>query len=76
MPGFNAGKKGSVTMSMIYHALAAESDRGLTTRQVSDCCDISIYAARNWLMKLKEVNMVDCVSVNGKVVRWFVASEE
>lgn len=28
-------------------------DEGITTREVADKCDLSVYSARNWLMKLE-----------------------
>ena len=36
-------------MMAVYHA----DENGLTTREVADICDLSVYSARNWLMKLE-----------------------
>lgn len=69
---FDTGKKGYTIIRMILRALSEMQSDGLTTREISDACDISIYAARNWLTKLKEHGVVDCIYVNGRVVRWFI----
>lgn len=42
------GKKHQVMMA-VYHA----DENGLTTREIADICDLSVYSARNWLMKLE-----------------------
>lgn len=42
------GKMHQVMMA-VYHA----DENGLTTREVADICDLSVYSARNWLMKLE-----------------------
>jgi len=43
------GKMNEVMMA-VYQA----GENGLTTREVADKCDLSVYAARNWLMKLEK----------------------
>ena len=68
----DVGNKGEAIIRMILQALSELQSDGLTTREISDNCDISIYAARNWLTKLREHGIVDCISVNRRVVRWFL----
>lgn len=46
-------------MMAIYDA----GETGLTTREVADICDLSIYAARNWLLKLEYEG---CIMKKGK----------
>ncbi|TQI78362.1 FaeA-like protein [Serratia fonticola] len=65
-------KKGLATINRIHQSLLEAASEGLTTRQVSDICDISIYVARHWLARLKEVDIVRSSPVNGKSLRWFI----
>lgn len=40
-------------MQQVLIAVYQADDNGLTTREVADICDLSVYSARNWLMKLE-----------------------
>lgn len=42
----------------VFTALLNASEKGLTVKEVSDICDISVFAARNWLKKLEESKMI------------------
>ncbi|HGM5490591.1 TPA: FaeA/PapI family transcriptional regulator [Serratia fonticola] len=55
----------------ISHYLEACGHEGATTRQVSDNCDISIYMARNWLLRLKGYGAVEHEEVSVRKNKWF-----
>jgi len=40
-------------MADVMSALSESDAEGMTTREIAYKCDISVYAARNWLMKLE-----------------------
>jgi ribosomal protein S25 len=40
-------------MHNVLVAVCNAGEKGITTRQVAEHCDLSVYAARNWLMKLE-----------------------
>lgn len=56
----------------IIQCLTDLSDYGATTRNVSDYCDISVYSARHWLLKMEEHNMVRSFKYGEKVSKWFL----
>ena len=41
-------------MNAVYDA----GENGMTTREVANICDLSVYAARNWLIKLENEGYV------------------
>lgn len=41
-------------MQKVLMVICKAKEDGLTTREVAEICDMSVYAARNWLMKLEE----------------------
>ncbi|WP_162791108.1 FaeA/PapI family transcriptional regulator [Enterobacter asburiae] len=45
-------------MNQVMMAVYQAGENGLTTREVADICDLSVYAARNWLMKLEAENHI------------------
>lgn len=45
-------------------------EAGLTTRSIADRCDMSIYSARNWLMKLEESQVI-CRIEQSKKTLWY-----
>ena len=47
--------------------------KGVTTRDVSDYCDISIYSARNWLLKLSELGQVYSEKESERQYKWYPA---
>lgn len=45
-------------MADVFLAVMANGDKGITTRGVAERCDLTVYAARNWLIRLEEKNLV------------------
>lgn len=45
-------------------------DAGATTREVSNACNISIYAARNWLIRLEECGEVLNIRISPRKNKW------
>lgn len=41
-------------MHTVLTVVCGASEQGLTTREIAELCDMSVYAARNWLLKLEE----------------------
>jgi FaeA-like protein. len=41
-------------MKEVFMAVCNAGEEGITTRKVADVCDMSVYSARNWLMKLEQ----------------------
>lgn len=41
-------------MHTVLMAVYGASQQGFTTREIAELCDMSVYAARNWLLKLEE----------------------
>jgi response regulator of citrate/malate metabolism len=59
-------------VELIIQCLKDLSDEGATTREVSDYCDISVYSARHWLMKMEEQEIVHSVKNGGRVNKWYI----
>lgn len=51
------GMLSGLQLHIISQLLKAGPD-GMTTRQLADLCDISIYTARHWLLKLEEQDYI------------------
>ena len=41
-------------MHTVFMVVCGASENGLTTREIAERCDMSVYAARNWLLKLEK----------------------
>jgi hypothetical protein len=56
----NPGECAHITGKMreVFHAVCYAGENGITTRAVADMCDLSVYSARNWLMKLEQEGRV------------------
>lgn len=59
-------------INMIHDCLIQFCDDGATTREVSEYCDISVYSARHWLMKLQEAEIVSATKSGGRINKWFL----
>ena len=59
----------------ILQALMAQASQGLTTRLVAEQCDMSVYSARNWLLKLEELSLVH-KSSDTRNALWFWGTKE
>jgi DNA-binding MarR family transcriptional regulator len=58
---------------LILNDIMVTSGNGMTTRQIADKFDLSIYTARNILLKLEAENFVQRLPDN-KGYRWFASS--
>ena len=58
-----------ITMHIVDKLIDA-ANGGMTTRGIADNCDLSIYSARNRLLKLEELKLVKKES-EMKGLRWF-----
>lgn len=63
-------------VDLIIQCLTDLSDDGATTRNVSDYCDISVYSARHWLMKMEEKHMVRSFKHSEKVSKWYLEQND
>lgn len=59
-------------VELIIQYLKDLSSDGATTREVSDFCDISVYSARHWLMKMEEHQIVHSVKSRGRINKWYI----
>lgn len=59
-------------VELIIQYLSDLTDEGATTRDVSYYCDISVYSARHWLIKMEEQDMVHSVKHGGRVSKWYI----
>ncbi|PNF13569.1 hypothetical protein A6J71_00055 [Enterobacter cancerogenus] len=59
-------------MSLILRTVTQAGSVGVTTRDISDSCDMSIYAARNWLLKLEDEGYVLHVDISKRKTYWYV----
>lgn len=59
-------------MMTIFNVIVNADKDGVTTRHVSDQCDMSIYSARNWLMKLEEEGHIHHETVGTRKTLWFL----
>jgi transposase len=58
-------------MTLILQFLGEE---GVTTRQVSNACDLSIYSSRNWLIKLESVGLIYNRKQSERKSKWFIST--
>ncbi|MGA4650071.1 FaeA/PapI family transcriptional regulator [Citrobacter portucalensis] len=58
-------------MRSILAEVIKSGGKGVTTRDISNCCDMSIYSARNWLIRLEDEGQVFHTNV-GKNKVWFL----
>lgn len=45
-------------MHNVLMVVCGANEQGLTTREIAERCDMSVYAARNWLLKLEEEGLI------------------
>jgi len=62
-------------MSSIIAVVSKSENQGVTTRDISDRCDMSIYSARNWLRKLEEEGRVFHIEAEKRKTLWFIKNE-
>ncbi|AIR05566.1 MULTISPECIES: FaeA/PapI family transcriptional regulator [Cedecea] len=55
-------------MKEIYDTIVNNGE--VTTREISNNCNVSIYIARNWLLKLEEKGMIQCSKSKMKKFVW------
>lgn len=41
----------------------------MTTREIADACDLSIYSARRWLMRLEKKGVIKS-QASKRIIRW------
>lgn len=58
-------------MKDVMMCLIKRQAEGIVTRDVADECDMSIYAARNWLLKLEHSGLLK-KEPTGKSCKWFI----
>ena len=51
-------KKFNEKMIDVLLSVMSSGENGVSTREVSNQCDLTIYAARNWLMRLERDGVV------------------
>jgi response regulator of citrate/malate metabolism len=61
-------------LESILSYLRGKGDTGATTREISDHCDLSVYSARNWLLKLEEKHYVILVSDSIRSSKWKIVN--
>lgn len=59
-------------MATILKAVTLSGGEGVTTRDISNDCDMSIYAARNWLLKLEEEGYIFHRDMGKRKTYWFL----
>jgi len=59
-------------MASILAVMSRADNEGVTTRYISDECDMSIYSARNWLIKLEEEGYVFHKKSGKRKAIWFI----
>lgn len=67
-----AANKLNEKMAMVLGALEQAGDKGATSRDISDTCDLSIYSARNWLIKLEEADFIYHRRIDARKTLWFI----
>ncbi|UYK97525.1 FaeA/PapI family transcriptional regulator [Pantoea stewartii] len=58
-------------MKDVIMCLIKKQSEGILTRDVADECDMSIYAARNWLLKLENNGLLKR-EAGTKSCKWFI----
>ncbi len=53
-PDLHIKDKMKEVLMVVFNA----GEEGITTREVADHCDMSVYSARNWLMKLEQEKQI------------------
>ncbi|TQI79107.1 FaeA-like protein [Serratia fonticola] len=61
-------------MTLILQFLREQGEEGVTTRQVSNACDLSIYSSRNWLIKLESVGLIYNRKQSERKSKWFIST--
>ncbi|MDZ7320046.1 FaeA/PapI family transcriptional regulator [Kosakonia sacchari] len=59
----------------VFLTIIRSGNDGLTTRMVADNCDMSVYAARNWLIRLEDDKLIERMD-QGRNARWVRANPD
>lgn len=57
-------------MSRVLNTIMQSGTYGITTREISQRCDMTMYAVRRWLIRLEEKKIIRRVSETTKTILW------
>ena len=45
-------------LALVLSVISNSNQKGLNTREIADKCDMTVYSARNWLLKLEQKGII------------------
>lgn len=60
----------AVKMSRVLHAIMQAGKHGISTREISEQCDMTIYAVRRWLIRLESEKIIIRKPEETKTILW------